>query len=365
MLRSAHKAAVCFTEIYAMFSDRIEAKWIELFAEVFAKSGVQAGDEVLILSETQSRNLNIHLSELALGQLKARPAHVVISTPEQSAVVPIRSTGASASLRNHGPVMAALSFGGLVVDCTVEGLLHAPELPAILKAGTRVLMISNEHPELLERVGMDEGLKERVKAGMKMMRGASVMQVTSKAGTDLIITMDGSVVGGGWGFTTTPGTITNWPGGLCLAFPAKGTVNGKLVLNTGDQNLTFKRYLEHPVHLHIENDYVRKIEGDCLDAQLMREAMEVWEDEDAYATSHIGWGMNHQAKWVAMAHYDKANHNGTEQRVFAGNFLFSTGANEVAKRYTQGHFDLPMRDCSITLDGKAVVADGKLIDLLA
>lgn len=348
-----------------MFSDRLEGKWINLFANLFGQSGVSEGDEVVILSETQSRNINVHLSELALVQLGAIPLHVVVTTPRQTAVVPIRSTGASAALGFHKPAMAALGFGGLVIDCTLEGLLHAAELPDILKSGTRVLMISNEHPEILERLGVDTDLKDRVKAGMKWMRGAKHMHVTSAAGTDLHIDLEKSVVGGGWGYTTTPGTITNWPGGLCLAFPARNSVNGTLVLDTGDQNLTFKRYLEQPVHLTIENDYVRTIEGDGLDCQLMREAIAVWQDEDAYATSHVGWGMNNQAKWVSMAHYDRGDHNGTEQRVFAGNFLFSTGANEIAKRYSLGHFDIPMRNCSITLDGESVVVNGKLSDNLA
>ena len=98
-----------------MFTDRIEGKWINLFAALFEQSGVRTGDEVAILSETQSRNLNVHLSELALVQIGARPAHVVVTTPPQTAPVPIRSTGASASLQTHGPVMAALSFGGLTL----------------------------------------------------------------------------------------------------------------------------------------------------------------------------------------------------------------------------------------------------------
>ena len=348
-----------------MFADRIEGKWISEFSQTFELSGVQSGDEVVILSETQSRNINVQLSELALVQLGAKPVHVIVTTPPQTAAVPIRSTGASAALANQAPAMAALMFGGLIIDCTLEGLLHAPELPKILKSGSRVLMISNEHPDLLERVGSDPGLKDRVKAGIKLMRGAQTMQVTSPAGTDLNINLENSVVGGGWGFTTTPGTITNWPGGLCLAFPAQNSVNGTIVLATGDQNLTFKRYIEQPITLTLENDYVRAIDGGGLDAQLMREAMAVWQDEDAYATSHVGWGMNHQAKWVSMAHYDKGNHNGTEQRVFAGNFLFSTGANEIAQRYSLGHFDIPMKNCSIKLDGVDVVVDGKLVDELA
>ena len=38
-------------------------------------------------------------------------------------------------------------------------------------------------------------------------------------------------------------------------------------------------------------------------------------------------------------------------RAVASNFLFSTGANENAGRYTAGHFDLPMRGCTVALDG--------------
>jgi 2,5-dihydroxypyridine 5,6-dioxygenase len=63
--------------------------------------------------------------------------------------------------------------------------------------------------------------------------------------------------------------------------------------------------------------------------------------------------------------YDKADTNGTELRAFAGNFLYSTGANEVAGRFAVGHFDLPMRHCTVTLDGDPVVTDGHLSELSA
>jgi iron(III) transport system permease protein len=33
-----------------------------------------------------------------------------------------------------------------------------------------------------------------------------------------------AVAGGGWGYTTRPGTITHWPGGLCLCFPRARSV---------------------------------------------------------------------------------------------------------------------------------------------
>ncbi len=343
-----------------MLADRIEGKWIDLFAEVFARCKVGPGNVCAILSETQSRTLNVQLAELALLRLKARPFHVIVPTPPQSAPVPIRSTGASAALDGLGPALAALAGSVFVADCTVEGLMHAAELPAILKGGARVLYISNEHPEALERLAPSPADEEKVRAAMRLMRAATGMQVTSAAGTALSIALEGARVGGVWGYTEKPGTLSHWPGGLCLAFPKAGSVNGTLVLAPGDLNLTFKRYVESPIRLRVEADYVTAIEGSGLDAELMREYFAAWGDREAYGVSHVGWGMNPKARWEALALYDKRDCNGTEQRAFAGNFLYSTGANEMAGRHTLGHFDLPLRKCSIALDGRVVVKDGVL-----
>ncbi len=343
-----------------MLQQRIEAKWIDCFVQAFALCGVKAGDTAAILSETQSRPVNVQLAELALLQLGAGAFHVVLPTPRLNAPVPVRSTGASDAIRALGPVCQALAASVFVADLTVEGLLHAPELPQILAGGARVLMVSNEHPEILERCLPDAALEPKVKIGMKRLRAAKTMQITSSAGTHLNINLAGAVVGGGWGYTARPGTISHWPGGLCLAFPAAGSVSGKLVMNEGDVNLTFKRYLEKPVVLTVENDFVTHIAGVGLDADLMRSYFAAWGDKNAYAVSHVGWGMNPKARWDAMAFYDKNDFNGTELRAFAGNFLYSTGANEVAGRHTLGHFDLPLRACTIKLDGDVVVEAGQL-----
>ena len=348
-----------------MLQGRIEGKWIDCFARVFSRCKVQAGEEVAILSETQSRSINRELAELALLQLGAKPFHLMIPTPPQTAPVPVRSTGASDVIQGGEAVIKGLAAAGFVVDCTVEGLLHTPELPRILGGGARVLMISNEHPEALERLEPDAALEAKVKAGMRKFRAAQGLRVTSKAGTDLAVNLAGAVVGGGWGTVSRPGLISHWPGGLCLCFPAAGTVNGALVLDRGDVNLTFKRYADQPIALTIEDDYVTRIEGEGVDADLMRAYFEAWQDQDAYATSHLGWGMNPAARWDAMTMYGKNDFNGTELRAFAGNFLYSTGANEVAGRHTLGHFDLPLRGCTLTLDGEVVVLDGQLQGELA
>jgi 2,5-dihydroxypyridine 5,6-dioxygenase len=347
----------------AMFADRVEGKWIDAFCEVFERCAVKRGDTAAILSETQSRQVNVHIAELALLRIGARPFHLVIPSPRNRHPVPVRSTGASEAIGKLEPVVKALGQAGFVVDCTIEGLMHAPETPAILKAGARILVISNEHPEALERMAPDSALEKIVRAAAKMLRGAKRMTVTSAAGSKLDVDMAGASTVGVWGWTDKPGTLAHWPGGIVVSFPRSGAVNGTLVLDRGDLNLTFKRYLESPVRLTLEGDYVTRIEGEGADAEMMRSYLSAWGDREAYAVSHVGFGLNRKARYEALAMYDRQHTNGTELRAVAGNFLFSTGANEFAGRYTAGHFDLPVMRTTIDVDGTTAVREGALQDV--
>ena len=344
-----------------MLADRIEAPWLDAFETVLRLCGAGAGLPVCLLGESQSRALNLDLAELAALRLGCRPFRCILPTPASAAPVPVRSTGASRAIGGHPGVMAALAAAPLVLDLTVEGLLHAPELPAILKAGSRVMMVSNEHPEVLARLVPRPEDEAPVKAAVRRARAARHMHVTSAAGTDLQVTMEGAAVAGVWGWTDRPGTVAHWPGGILVAFPRAGSVHGTLVLDAGDVNLTFKRYLERPVRLTLADDHITAIEGEGADAEMTRRYLEAWGDRAAYAVSHVGWGLNPRARYEALAFYDRRDTNGTELRAFAGNFLFSTGANEFAGRFTEGHFDIPVRNCTIALDGAPVVEAGRLL----
>ncbi len=343
----------------------IDGHWIDMFVHTFSLCGVKPGDACAVLSETQTRPDLPKLSELALLRLGARPFHLVLPGKPLTAPVPVRSTGASDAIGRLEPVVQALAASVFVADCTVEGLQHAQELPRILSGGARVLAISHEHPEILERCLPQAEDEAPVRDAMRRLKAAREMQVLSAAGTELRVSLAGARIGGVWGFTSKPGTLSHWPGGLVLAFPAAGSVNGTLVLDKGDVNLTFKRYLHEPVRLVIENDHAVAVEGEGTDAELIRGYLAAWgqsaEDRAAYAVSHLGWGLNRRARWDAMTFYDKRDFNGTELRAFAGNFLYSTGANEVAGRHTLGHFDLPLRGCTVLLDGVAVVEKGVLL----
>ena len=343
-----------------MLKERIESKWIDVLVDLFEHCKVEQGEVAAILSESQSREVLVELSELALARLGARVFHVRLPSPPLESSVPIRSTGTCLTIDGLEPVIAALAQSGIIIDCTVEGMLHARELPQLLKGGARLMMLSDEHPEVFERLRPVPGLTEKCRLGAHVLSDATRMRVTSSAGSALEVDITDTPGRGSAGIAAKPGSVGYWPAGLCLCFPKTGSANGQLVLAPGDVNLTFKRYLETPVTLTLEDGFVVDIAGDDLDADLMRSYYAAWNEKDAYAVSHVGWGMNPQARWDALVMYDRGDVNGTELRAFAGNFLFSTGANQESGRYSACHFDIPMRGCTVELDGQAVVKNGEL-----
>ena len=343
--------------------ERMDPGWIDLFVEMFGLASASPGEVAAVLSESASRPVLVHLAEHALHRLGLDVYHVRVPTPLPRNNIPLRSTGTSLAIGGRRQVIEAIAGADLVVDVTVEGLLHARERPDILARGARIFMIGNEDPEVFARLRPRGGLHELCLKGADLISSARAMHITSAAGTDLHVRLDDAVGRGSAGFASKPGTMGYWPAGLCLTNPRPESVNGRLVFMPGDANLTFKKYFEAPVTLRIENDYVTEIQGESLDAELMRSYFAAFEDGDAYATSHVGWGMNPAARWDSLVMYDKRDINGIELRAFAGNFLFSTGANEAAGRYSACHFDLPMRNCTVQLDhDEPVVRDGVLRD---
>ena len=184
-----------------MLNERIESKWIDGLVELFQLCKVQPGEVAAVLSESQSRDVLVDMCELALARLDARVFHVVLPSPPLTSSVPIRSTGTCLSIGGLEPVISALAGSDIVIDCTVEGMLHAKELGAILKDGARLMMISNEHPEVLERLAslemMDNDLQQAsqylVRAfridprrGLELARLYVVMRKTEQARTTSI-----------------------------------------------------------------------------------------------------------------------------------------------------------------------------------
>ena len=172
-----------------------------------------------------------------------------------------------------------------------------------------------------------------------------------------------------WGYADERGHFDHWGAGHIHTFPNEGSATGTVVFQPGDiVILPYCRYVQDPIEIEVRDGHIVRIEGG-LDAALMREWLAEGKtgegDRDPYALSHLGWGLNPQCRWDSLALYgDAPERSRAAARSFPGNFLFSTGPNTQGggKRTTRGHYDVPMRGCTIALDGNVVVKDGRVVD---
>jgi 2,5-dihydroxypyridine 5,6-dioxygenase len=335
---------------------------IQAWTEVLKLSKVQPGQNIAILCGSHT-----HPQTLQTASIAAQAAGAIVTRIELPPINAEKATTrdlmnylGETPLTNNPVALAALNNSDLVLDLML--LLFSPEQLEILESGTKILL-AVEPPEVLVRTVPTEADRERVVAASKLLQAAKEMHVTSSAGTDIRFKLGEFPTISEYGFCEVPGKWDHWPSGFLFTFANEGASEGTIVIDRGDILLPQKSYASERITLGVRGGFVREIQGG-VDAELMREFMEAYKDPEAYAIAHIGWGMQPRCYWHTLSLFDREQTTGQDARSFEGNFLFSLGPNnEVGgPRKTPCHLDIPLRNCTVTLDGTVVVREGKVND---
>lgn len=328
----------------------------ENFVEQFKLCKVAPHETVGIIAELGQKEEYVTAAVAAARQLGASALVLHASSLSNPMLPPYAADG-----REVPALLAAAGECDFVVDVTVGGLIHSDVRVRITGNGKRMLFVA-EPSDVLERLMGDMTLREVVEEGGRKLKAGEVLHVTSAAGTDLTADISGAdlPVTHQWGYVDEPGRWDHWPSGFIACFPNDRSAEGTIVLQPGDALIPWQRYVREPVTITVEKGFMVDIEGGA-DAHLLRDYFDSWQDPDAWATSHMGWGVLPQARWSAFDVYDARTLYGQELRSTAGNFMWSTGSNRFADRETPAHIDVPMRGCTVEIDGVAVVRDGVLV----
>jgi 2,5-dihydroxypyridine 5,6-dioxygenase len=342
-----------------------DADMIQAWREVLTLSELKPGEVVTVLTGPGT-----HPQTLSTAMVAARGLGAIVNRLDLPPVNGEASLSRDAlafvgdtPLTGNPAGMAALKNSDLVLDLML--LLFSPEQGEILESGTRMLL-AVEPPEVLARLVPKREDKARVKAAAAKLKAAREMHVTSAAGTDLRCALGEYPLLEEYGFVDAPGRWDHWPSGFLATWPNEGQSNGTIVIDRGDILLPQKSYVTEKIVMTVKNGFVTKIEGG-LDAELLQDYIDSFNDPEAYAISHIGWGLQDRARWSVLSLYDREATIGMDARAFAGNFLFSLGPNTEAggTRNTPCHIDIPLRRCTVRLDGEEVVRDGAVLDKIA
>ncbi len=336
------------------------AKLTMLFKKQFDLCNVKPGETIAIVSDLGTRREYIEAAFAAADEIGADIYEMCVNMIPGWTKVGVPTIG-----KCKGTLDALLASDMILI---FHVPLFASWLRTVMQEGVRVQMVIDA-PDDLEQLQSPPGLKEAVLYAHGVYENTREIHVTSDAGTDLHYTRGEYPVMSQYGMADEPGRFDHWGVGLIHTFPDEGSSRGTVVIQPGDiVILPYCRYVVDEIRLNIEDGHITSIDGG-LDAALMSEWLKDGEDfegdRDPYAVSHLGWGMNPQCRWDSIALFgDLPERSRAASRCFPGNFLFSTGPNSQGggKRNTRGHYDVPMRECTITLDGQLVVEKGRLVD---
>jgi 2,5-dihydroxypyridine 5,6-dioxygenase len=335
---------------------------INAWTKVLTLSKLEAGQAVSILTDPNTNQQTLATAIVAVQAMGASVTRVDLPAVNGATALGRDPTGyvGVTSLTGNAPALAALKASDLVLDLML--LLFSPEQEEVLHTGTKILL-AVEPPEVLVRMVPTLEDRAAVLAAAVKLGAAKTMRVRSAAGTDVTFPLGSYPLLKEYGFVDEPGRWDHWPSGFLATWPNDGQSSGVIVLDAGDMWTPRKEYLQSQVELTVKEGYVTAIKGG-FDADILREHMRYFNDPDAYAISHVGWGLQKRARWSVLGLYNKETTIGMDARAFAGNFLFSLGPNnEVGgQNNSPCHIDIPMRNCTVSLDGIDVVKDGRLVD---
>ena len=335
-----------------------DSAMIALFQDELRLCKIGAGNTVAILSEGAIRADYAEAFLSAAAALGASGFNINLAPRNERATEDQHGRN---PLTGNRVAIEALCRADIVID--LLGLLFSAEQAEITAAGARMLLVV-EPFNVLQTMFPSPDVRRRVEYGEALLKEARELHVTSDAGTDIRYTLGQYPVMTEYGFTDTPGRWDHFPSGFLLTQANDGAVSGTVVLMPGDIINALRRYVTSPVRLQVEAGRGIAIEGDGLDAALLRGYIESYHDERAYAVSHIGWGLNEKAKWHHLAATRESDAEiGVHGLAFYGNVLFSLGPNTElgGSNDTACHMDMPLRNCNLYLDGAPIVERGQVV----
>lgn len=293
--------------------------------------GVSAGEDVLVVTDPQRRDI----AEAIVARARELGADAVLVE--------------MAERDNHGveppdSVAAAMLACDVLVAPTTKSLSHTEARRAASAADVRAATMPSITEDILVRTMSADyaAIKERSERVAEALTNGSEVRITTAAGTDVGMIIDGRTGVADTGDLTRPGAFGNLPAGEGFIAPLEGRTQGRVIFDgvVGTD----------PIEIEIVDGYAVDISA----------AGGAWRDKvvvhgrDAFAVAELGIGTNDSARLAGNVLEDEKV-LGTIHIAFGDNHSFG-GSIRVPS-----HQDFVVVSPTLTLDGRVLLQDGRLL----
>jgi 2,5-dihydroxypyridine 5,6-dioxygenase len=303
------------------------------------------GEDVVIVADTD----RAHIAEvIALAATEVGAVPTVIITARRA------HDGAEVP----EPVVRAMEAADLVLLPVSKSITHSQGVKRALGNGARVLSMVKASEETLTSGGIDMDFRRHRPRCIRIadaFTAAKTARVTTPAGTDIVMSLEGRTGNAHSGVVDEPGAFSASIHVEANIAPREDSANGTIVVDGSIPNL-YPDVLREPVVLTVESGAVVDITGGVVADQLRRFWRELG-DAHAYTIGQLAVGLNTECLTLNGNH---VNDHGAFGFVHFG---IGTSENIGGGNRAEAHIDVMVSKPTLVLDGDVkIVVDGDVIE---
>lgn len=304
-------------------------------------ANIKPGEKVLIITDF----LKTHIAEILAAAAQTLGAEVVMSV-----MSPTNIDG------TEPPVAVAKAME--VVDCIImpvsKSLSHTNAVRQAIQQGARVLSMSAfTENQMIEGGLFADFIKEKPTCDKvaELLSGGKEIHFATPTGTNLTFSVEGrsgnshACVVDSPGFTALPNIEAN-------ISPVEGTANGVIV---GDGSIPYYNIgvLDEPVVFKVKDGFVCDITGG-IQAKTISDLMASLNDRYVYNIAQFAIGLNPLCTELTGIMLNDEGVLGT------AHIGIGTSSNLGGHTKTATHFDVIVRDATVSIDGSLIMENGEL-----
>ena len=300
---------------------------------------VRPGENILVLTDPLvSGRISTSLAEAV--HLSGGIPSILVMPPSPYPGAPLPS-----------PAEQAVKGAEAVILATSKPVAHA-EVFSREKNHRRLISM----PGIMEESFIDGGgtmdlkeLREITERVSRALEGKSHFALTSDKGTDATFTSRGRAFSC-FSRPPVPAGFTMFPDGESIIALQEKTLEGRIVL---DVFLTGVGPLREPIVFDLRKGRVERINGG-IEAQLLRELLEKYGDENSYFFGEFALGTNPKARFIGSAGEDK-------KRIGTIHMSLGDDIDIGGELKSKLHLDGVMGRPTLVADGQTLIEDGRLL----
>ena len=301
---------------------------------------VQPGEEVAIVTEESKLKIAGAIAA-AVYRVGAAPILLIMEPRQRDSQEPPKS------------IAAAMKESDAFISVVGKSITHTHAVKDAVANGSRGVVLTQFSEEMMIHGGIEcnfEEIKPVCKNMAAALAGAEEIVLTTAAGTNLRFSAKGRR-GNSLYCMVEKGEFSTLPTVEANVSPLENTANGIIVADSSIPYIGIG-LLNEPVCLHVENGRIISIEGGKQAEMLERDLAEK-NDPNVYNIAELGVGLNPKCKFVGFMLEDEGVFGSAH--IGIGTSITLGGTVKAAC-----HYDLIMKDATISADKKVLLDAGKL-----